>query len=242
MINIGVIGKDNDASSSINKIISAYSKNQSLDITVRIYNNPEDFITQGEDNYSMVLVDTDNGDQLEELLESLSKELAKRTENIVFYSQGNTYNQELFAVTPSGFLDKPINKTELEKLLGEVAYKQDNKKKEPTYFRYSVKKKHYMENTEDILYFQHKRRRARIVTQKNNEEQENFFSSSFNKLLEKVPKGEFARSSKNHLINIEKISRLNKDHVLMCNGANIPISPENRWEFFLGLVEYYNKG
>ena len=151
-------------------------------------------------------------------------ELYDETVKIIYVSANTQYAMQLFETRPINFLEKPIVYGDLEKavevflrLSGHLDLK----------FTYTVNKTDYCIDYADIMYFKSENRKIIIVT-KNYEKTE--FYGVMGDVWASAKKARFMDVHRSYIVNRDYIKSFTYNHIIMTNGASIPIGRSKQKE------------
>lgn len=134
---------------------------------------------------------------------------------LIFITGHPGYMRECFHVHTFEFVDKPIDKIRLGKVL--VNAFEEVKKK--SIFIYSINKKNYPIATREILYFEAEDheiliyKKDRIIS----------YYDTLSRIAKDPSLPDFLLISKSHIINLNKIKCKSKTEFIMLNGKTLPI-------------------
>ena len=133
--------------------------------------------------------------------------------------------KEVFEVTPSGFIVKPLNQKEFETTFCRVmrtVIGQD------AYYRFRYKKEEYKLLIRNILYFTSDLRKTYIVEEGGRYMEYRKLNDISKNLGQE--NGRFVRIHKSYLVNYRHIVRFSYDTVKLSNGEVLPVSSHRKQE------------
>jgi len=222
MLKIAICDDNNIICSEIEKNILEYNKTSSENMDIEVFTSGEDLIKfiEVEHPFDLIFLDIELGTTTGILVgQKIRNEFDDHISKIVFISSITGYEQELFDVQPLNFLKKPIDKGMLIKCI-QLAIKILDKENKT--FEYQTKKDIKKVCIKEIVYFESSLKKIKIVLL----DKEDFFYSNFDSIKEKLPKT-FISPHGSFLVNFDKIERISKQDLTMCNGKVIPVSRRN---------------
>ncbi len=153
---------------------------------------------------------------------TIGKEIRKQEDffinKIIFFSSDETKSMEVINIEPFGFIKKPIDKKELEKVI-ERFLKRYRSLQET--FNYKFNKIYYRLLIKDIMYFESSNKK--IIIHKINGDIKIFYDK-LDLVEKKLNSQNFLRASKSFLINIKYIEKARHDEVILFNGKSFGVS------------------
>lgn len=142
------------------------------------------------------------------------------------------------------FLEKPLEPSEVEEQIKEFFERSDGAQEVHVEFRnvrYVLDKKEVVKPVmvfpvKEIVYFEYLKmqKEIKIVTLKN----EFFFSEPMNELEKRMKPLGFEISCRGILVNLERISRIQRYNILLDTGSTVPLSQRRVTEFKGRMNEY----
>lgn len=219
MIDIAICDDDLRFAGQLEVLLCNLAEKYGVSFRIDSFSNGFDLLkAMKESCYDIIYLDIemDGMDGLETARRIRTKD---RTVVLIFVTAYDSYMKHAFEVSPSGFIVKPLDVQEFEKLLCRVIQMiigQD------AYYRFSYNKEKYKIPIHDILYFHSDLRKTHIIGR-------NGTYSEYKKLLEVEKEiGQsnegFLRIHKSYLVNYRHVVKLSYDEVLMSNGDKLPVS------------------
>lgn len=148
-----------------------------------------------------------------------------RVVQLIYVTSYDSYMKDVFEVTPSGFITKPINQLELKETFKRIVAAING---QDEYYRFSFNKEHYKLRIRDILYFARNLRRTEIIG-------ESACYHEYRKLKDIKDtldqyKGKFLQIHKSYLVNYCHITKFSYESVTLSNGMQLPVSRSYRKE------------
>lgn len=222
MLRIAICDDDDTICAGIEQILINYSKNLIDKIDVEVFNSGEELLSFIEKTYSFDLIFLDielittTGIKVGTCIRETFDDYISK---IVFISSKNGYESQLFDIQPLNFIRKPI-KDEIVHKCVRLAIKLIGRENQTFEYKkdYDLIKV-YIKN---IFYFEKIGRKIKIVTSYG----EDFFYETIKSIHDKVP-SIFIMPQSGFLVNFNKISRLQKDNIILIDGTEIKISRRN---------------
>lgn len=148
-----------------------------------------------------------------------------RLVELIYVTSYDSYMKEVFEVTPSGFIVKPLDQKEFEKTFHRVLQTVIG---QDAYYRFRYNKEEYKLLIRDILYFTSDLRKTYII-EEGGRYMEYRKLNDISKILGQG-KGMFVRIHKSYLVNYRHIVRFSYDTVKLSNGEVLPVSSHRKQE------------
>ena len=136
---------------------------------------------------------------------------------VIFVSAFHEYAQDIFKAEPVYYLQKPVSEEKLkiaiDKALKEIEKNRNNR------FVFTVGGDIVSIPVSEILYFESDKRRMKAITVK---EEHSFYSRVGD--VEAMLDDRFVRCHQSFIINLEHVSSMRSNSLLMDNGCTIPVS------------------
>lgn len=148
-----------------------------------------------------------------------------RVVELIYVTSYDSYMKEVFEVTPSGFIVKPLDQKEFETTFCRVmrtVIGQD------AYYRFRYKKEEYKLLIRNILYFTSDLRKTYIVEEGGRYMEYRKLNDISKNLGQE--NGRFVRIHKSYLVNYRHIVRFSYDTVKLSNGEVLPVSSHRKQE------------
>lgn len=146
---------------------------------------------------------------------------ANRNASIIFITSHQSYMRECFHVRAVGFLDKPVNVEELNKIINFVYNEMHSK----SMYVFRANKVTYQIPINYILYFKSQQHKIDIHTDYDQRYEQRTFYGKISKVAEELLPFNFVFVSKSTLVNLKNIKGKGPSHFLTSTDEKIPISP-----------------
>lgn len=217
-----------------------YDKFRSLKIPFKIVkcSNGEDLLYQIKEvgDFDLVFLDIELG------VDNGIDTAAKIKESnpccyVVFISGYEKYYKAAFSVQPYQFLDKPIKKEDMERIIETVSKKLIN---DDQVFAFEYGRKQYRINLREILYFVSDLRKIMICTK---DGAVYYFYGKMNDVENELKNMSiaFMRIHQSYIINMNYIKVLQKKNIVMQDDSLFPIS-SSRWKQVMEQYMYFVMG
>lgn len=222
MLRIAICDDNNTICSSIEQMVLDYAKGLTIKTDVEVFNRGEDLLSyiKNEKAFDLIFLDIELGTTTGiKVGTTIREDFDDHISKIVFITSKQGYEKQLFDIQPLYFLPKPINANRIEKSI-DLAIKLldiDNK-----IFDYKKNYDIIKVKIKDILYFEKDGRRTKIVTRTG----EDYFYESIQNIQSRLSNN-FIMPQSSFLVNFNKISRLQKDNLILIDGTEIFISRRN---------------
>ncbi len=148
------------------------------------------------------------------LRENINNYLTK----IIYVSSHTNYALAAYDTMPTDFIFKPLKIEKIEKSISNVLKVINFTKKE---FIYTINRKINKVLLTDILYFESYRNIVKIYTIDGREDK---FYSTLKQVMDSLNSQIFIQQHKSYIVNIEYISKIEKNDIILFNQQKIPIS------------------
>ena len=148
------------------------------------------------------------------LRENINNYLTK----IIYVSSHTNYALDAYDTMPTDFIFKPLKIEKIEKSISNVLKVINFTKKE---FIYTINRKINKVLLTDILYFESYRNIVKIYTIDGREDK---FYSTLKQVMDSLNSQIFIQQHKSYIVNIEYISKIEKNDIILFNQQKIPIS------------------
>jgi DNA-binding LytR/AlgR family response regulator len=242
-----IIDDEDHAIKYLSTIINEIKNLYSLDI-VTTYNNSVNALQELKDNNTIdiIFIDYDMpGYNGVEFVKELNNDVS-----IVFVTSHSELSEDIInEVNIIGFLSKPTNKKDLEKIL-KKRNTNTNKKSFQTK-KIAIpngKKEDYYFNPNDIFYIESDGKYKNFYgidekIQKRDTFDRNPFEKnieiSFDKIIHILAPFGFEKISRNHIINIDKIRKRTNSNITLINGKELSVSETQKTGFFNKLKRIF---
>lgn len=169
-----------------------------------------------------------NGVELGHLIRT---ELKDNIIKIVYISAKNCYDRQLFDVQPLNFLQKPIDKEKLFKMVDLTVELLSSKDR---IFVFESKQGTFRIKFNDILYFESFDHYFKIATKSGDYE----FKSTMAEIKEQISEARFIQVHRSYIINYDNTCHIKYEEITMLNGDIITISRDRRKEVREIILEW----
>lgn len=153
---------------------------------------------------------------------------------LIYVSGYETYFQELIETVPSGFIRKPFQAAEVERMLKKAVVRLQRVKSGSDYFYYKALNVKRRVRYSDILYFESELREMHLHTRTLRDT----FYSTMDELMERLDSRRFLRCHKSFVINLEHMRSCAKKEITLSNGVCIPIGSARSKEVHKHIADY----
>lgn len=215
------------------KLLYRYAEENDKEIDVEIFQGGENAALQiAQNEYDILFLDIDLGDVKGfEIGKQIRDELKNNKIQIVYISGDTSYAMELFKTRPFDFVEKPVDKKKLFKMLDTYFSIFSGKNK---YLHYRWLKQDHIIKQDNIIYLQSIGRKVVAKTFDGDVE----FYDKLSKVIDKLDDNKFCRVHKSFVINSIYVDVFKSDKVIMCDSARIPISKSYKKSFREWLVKH----
>ncbi len=225
MIKVAVCDDFKDVVTQVNEYLLEYQRLQNQKLDVKSFYSAEDLWDYLKSNHcDLIILDIElvnmNGVELGCLIRN---ELHDNITKIVYISAMNGYDRQLFEVQPLNFLQKPIDK---EKLFKMVDLTMELLSTNDRVFIFENKQGRFRIKFGNILYFESFDHYFKIVTTSGNYE----FKSTLAEIMEQISESRFIQVHRSYIINYDNTTHIKYVEITMSNGDVIPISRDRRKE------------
>ena len=208
MLDIAICDDDNSFAGGLEKTLCRMEKTYGLKFEIDVYQDGCSLVKEvmSGKRYDIICMDIQMR-EMDGVEAALQIRKLDRVVELIYVTSYDSYMKEVFEVTPSGFIVKPLNQKEFETTFCRVmrtVIGQD------AYYRFRYKKEEYKLLIRNILYFTSDWRNI-----SKNLGQEN---------------GMFVRIHKSYLVNYRHIVRFSYDTVKLSNGEVLPVSSHRKQE------------
>ena len=233
MIQIAVCDDFSDVVAQVNKYLTEYQQLRNLELDIKSFFNAEDLWDYLKRNRcDLIILDIElvemNGVELGHLIRS---ELNDNTIKIVYISGKNCYDRQLFDVQPLNFLQKPLDKDKLFKMVDLTRELLNNGQR---VFVFENKQGAFRIKFSDILYFESFDHYLKITTTSGSYE----FKSTLTEIMKQVSDLRFLQVHRSYIINFDNTNRIKYEEITMSNGDIVPISRDRRKDVRRIILEW----
>lgn len=225
MIRIAVCDDFKDTVNQVNGYLSEYQQLKERKLDIKSFFNAEDLWEYLRKNRcDLIILDIElvkmNGVELGHLIRT---ELKDNIIKIVYISAKNCYDRQLFDVQPLNFLQKPIDKEKLFKMVDLTVELLSSSER---VFVFESKQGTLRIKFNDILYFESFDHYFKIATKSGDYE----FKSTMSEIKEQISEARFVQVHRSYIINYDNTSHIKYEEVTMLNGDVISVSRDRRKE------------
>lgn len=225
MIRITVCDDFRDVVAQVNEYLAEYQQLKDLKLDIKSFSNAEDLWEYLRRNHcDLIILDIElvkmNGVELGHLIRT---ELKDNIIKIVYISSKNCYDRQLFDVQPLNFLQKPIDKARLFKMVDLTAELLNSRER---IFVFENKQGTFRVKFNDILYFESFDHYFKIASKSGDYE----FKSTLAEIMEQTSDSRFIQVHRSYIINYDNTSHIKYEEITMLNGDIIPIGRDRRKE------------
>ena len=226
MLDIAICDDDNSFAGGLEKTLCRMEKTYGLKFEIDVYQDGCSLVKEvmSGKRYDIICMDI----QMREMdgVEA-ARQIRKldRVVELIYVTSYDSYMKEVFEVTPSGFIVKPLNQKEFETTFCRVmrtVIGQD------AYYRFRYKKEEYKLLIRNILYFTSDLRKTYIVEEGGRYMEYRKLNDISKNLGQE--NGMFVRIHKSYLVNYRHIVRFSYDTVKLSNGEVLPVSSHRKQE------------
>lgn len=237
MIEILICDDQEIITKQLSQLVQEYTQQHKTSFWVKSYQSGEQLITylqKEEPMKRIILLDIEmpimNGLEVAKYIRHDLKDYASE---IIFVTGTNGYERNLFQVKPSGFIPKPIKRTQLFETLGRSYQLLETQSPFFNYSQNGIDKSILLDN---ILYFESHGRKKVIVSQHHNDWfYENM--SQLNQRLEEYP--QFVHCHRSYIVNVNHVVRIDGSDLVMENKQLISVKPKERARVEHVLLELF---
>lgn len=230
MLNIAICDDENAITNQIENCILELCDEEKIPIDIDVFYSGASLeqMYLSKKRYDLIFLDI----QIENINGiSVAKKIRELDENvlIVFVSGYERYMRELFQYDVFGFIQKPIDKHNLEHIFLSAHKKICSKN---FYFQFKYNGMEFKIPCREIMYFESIGRK--IYVNLRNGEQE-YFNSKLSDVEASLAAGKvpFLRIHQSYLVNYHMIKAWAKSEVILVTGMRLPISEERQKSFAL---------
>lgn len=237
MKRIAVCDDFKDTVNQVNGYLSEYQQLRNRKLDIKSFFNAEDLWEYLRKNRcDLIILDIElvkmNGVELGHLIRT---ELKDNIIKIVYISAKNCYDRLLFDVQPLNFLQKPIDKEKLFKMIDLTIQLSNNNER---FFTFENKQGAFRIKFSDILYFESFDHDIKIASASGNYE----FKSTLSEVMKQLSNSRFLQVHRSYIINYNNTSHIKYEEITMSNGDKIPVSRDRRKEVRKIISEWEGVG
>lgn len=220
MLKIAICDDDINIINELKEILENYSKKNKYEFDIKIFNCGKilEKILQIE-VFDVIFLDVELNDVLGldigyNLRENINNYLTK----IIYVSSHIHYAALAYETLPTDFIFKPLRVEKVEKSIYNVLKLINLTREEFVYNINGITNKILLSR---ILYFESYRNIIKIYTIDGKEDK---FYSTLKQVIQNIKSKNFIHQHKSYIVNIEYISKIEKNDIILCNDEKIPIS------------------
>ena len=220
MIKIAICDEDKNIINTLKEVIINYGKMHGYYFNIKTFECGKTLEKILKDEiFDIIFLDIElNGilgiDIGNKLRENINNYLTK----IIYVSSHTNYALDAYDTMPTDFIFKPLKIEKIEKSISNVLKVINFTKKE---FIYTINRKINKVLLTDILYFESYRNIVKIYTIDGREDK---FYSTLKQVMDSLNSQIFIQQHKSYIVNIEYISKIEKNDIILFNQQKIPIS------------------
>lgn len=225
MIRVAICDDFPETVTQVNEYLVEYQQLRDVKLDIKSFYNAEELWEYLRRNpCDLIILDIElvemNGVELGHLIRT---ELKDNIIKIVYISAKNCYDRQLFDVQPLNFLQKPIDKEKLFKMVDLTAELLSSRDR---VFVSESKQDTFRMKFNDILYFESFDHYFKIETKSGDYE----FKSTLAEIMEQISDSRFIQVHRSYIINYDNTSHIKYEEITMLNGDVISISRDRRKE------------
>ena len=225
MIRVAICDDFPETVTQVNEYLVEYQQLRDVKLDFKSFYNAEELWEYLRRNpCDLIILDIElvemNGVELGHLIRT---ELKDNIIKIVYISAKNCYDRQLFDVQPLNFLQKPIDKEKLFKMVDLTAELLSSRDR---VFVSESKQGTFRMKFNDILYFESFDHYFKIETKSGDYE----FKSTLAEIMEQISDSRFIQVHRSYIINYDNTSHIKYEEITMLNGDVISISRDRRKE------------
>lgn len=218
-------------------ILGSISDEKSVEFIIQIFQCGEDLCKSLKDkDYDLIFLDIElpkiNGIEVGKYIrEKLNNEIVQ----IAYISAKTEYAMELFDYRPINFLQKPLDKEKVLKVIDKymILREQDN-----YIFSYKKNREFFDIPMSEIMYFESSYRKVKVYMRNGEDE----FYDSLDKVYKKLKAKNFLFIHKSIIVNYNFIRKMAYEEVTLFDGTVLPISQIRRKAIRKMYMEIRRKG
>ncbi len=221
MCKIAICEDDLKTAGYIEQTLLDYAKNKMFKADINVYYSAEELYADilGGIRYDMLFLDIElrdvNGIHLGYLIRNKVKD---RSAMIAFISVHSEMIQDIFAAEPQHFIQKPTTRSDIENVFQKMINKYNSSRED--FFTYKFGRDVYRIYRRDIIYFYFKDRAVYIKTK----DREDYFYGTLISVIDQMKGSNFFQVNRNYVVNLNFVSRLSKNEILLFTNETIALS------------------
>ena len=242
---IGICDDNLLVATQLESQLNKFLQKENLVYNIEVFTTPQRLINTLEDHvFDVLFLDIEMG---EITGIDVGRYLRQIEENhyttVIFFSSYTSYHEELFGVTPSGFLKKPVDYNELTTVMNPVLKRLRLRTKEAnSFFVYKKGGETNLISAKDILYFESIKRQVKIVYKNNDSILEDLFYSTMEETAQRLVPRLFFQVHRSYIVNLAQVTATSSSDVILNKEIVIPIGRKYRKDFLNALSNYHLEG
>lgn len=236
-IQIAICDDEDKICLQLKDILGSISDEKSVEFIIQIFQRGEDLCKSLKDkDYDLIFLDIElpkiNGIEVGKYIrEKLNNEIVQ----IAYISAKTEYAMELFDYRPINFLQKPLDKEKVLKVIDKymILREQDN-----YIFSYKKNREFFDIPMSEIMYFESSYRKVKVYMRNGEDE----FYDSLDKVYKKLKAKNFLFIHKSIIVNYNFIRKMAYEEVTLFDGTVLPISQIRRKAIRKMYMEIRRKG
>lgn len=223
MYTIGICDDDMAFGCQIEKYLQEYASREKLVFDITIFLSGDEYLQfLGEEPpLDILFLDIEFGGGTDGVIvgKELRSDLKNETTQIVYVSAMESYALQLFQNRPIGFLIKPVERQDIERIMKEYirVFGQSSR----NFFEYGIGRKKFRVREDEIIYFQCVGRKVEITTGKGERAE---FYGNMEEVEVKLNGDNFWRIHKSYIVNVSFILEFRAEGICLTNGEVLPVS------------------
>lgn len=225
MLRIGVCVGECETQQKLENYIDVFFQNAKVKYEVEIFRNGADFFkfVKEQAPLELLFLDTELEDMTGiEIGQRLRASAENEVTQIIFLSDKENYAMQLFALRPLNFFLKPVSRGKISSVLAEYLRLYGEN---PRFFQYSFAGHIIRILLSQIILFQCCGKKVVIETSDGIRQE---YYGNMKDLAARVGNHFFCQIHKSYIVNINYVSKVKPNQVVMLDGTVLPISRANK--------------
>ena len=220
MIRIAICDDNIDIIKQLKDIILNYGKTNGYQFNIKTFNSGQELEKNMKNEiFDIIFLDVElDGILGIDIGKKLRDDINNYSTKIIYVSSHQHYAISAYDSMPTDFISKPFKIEKVEKSISNVLKLLNFIKKD---FIYNSNGKTNKVLLNDIVYFESYRNVVKIVTIDGKEDK---FYSTLKQVMDSLNSQIFIQQHKSYIVNIEYISKIEKNDIILFNQQKIPIS------------------
>lgn len=227
MYTIGICDDDMTFGCQVEKYLQEYASREKLVFDITIFLSGDEYLRFLEEELPLdiIFLDIEFGGSTDGVIvgKELRSDLKNETTQIVYVSAMESYALQLFQNRPIGFLVKPVERQDIERIMREYIRVFGHGSRH--FFEYGISRKKFRVREDEIMYFQCVGRKVEIVTGRGESAE---FYGNMEEVAGKLKGDHFWRIHKSYIVNANYILEFRAEEVHLTNGEVLPVSRRHR--------------